>query len=166
MAKDFISRAPVLSYYDPLKELILENDACEYGLGAALIQEEQPVAYASHSLSDTEKRYAQIEKETLAVVYGLEKCHHYIHARKDHKPFVSIYQKPLAKAPKRLKNLLLRAQQYDFSIRYKPGKETTLADALSRAPTVKPEAEELMIVNNLIHHQRPHALRDQIQDTG
>ena len=47
MAKDLISRAPVLSYYDPLKELTLENDACKYGLGAALIQEEQPVTKAS-----------------------------------------------------------------------------------------------------------------------
>ena len=136
MAKDLISRAPVLSYYDPLKELALENDACEYGLGAALIQEEQPVAYASYSLSDTEKTYAKIEKEMLAVVYGLEKFHHYTHGRKinvltDHKPFVSICQKLLAKAPKRLQNLLLRAQQYDFSIKYKPGKEIPQADALS-----------------------------------
>ena len=58
MAKDLISRAPVLSYYDPLKELTLENDACEYGLEAALIQEEPPVAY------------------------GLEKFHYYTHGRK------------------------------------------------------------------------------------
>ena len=63
MAKDLTSRAPVLSHFNLLKELTLENDACEYGLGAALIQEEKPVAYASRSLSDTEKRYAQIEKE-------------------------------------------------------------------------------------------------------
>ena len=70
----------------------------------------------------------------------------------DHKPFVSICQKPLAKTPKRLQNLLLSAQQYDFSIKYKPAKEIPLADALSRAPTDKPEAEELMIVNNLTMH--------------
>ena len=116
MAKDLISRAPVLSYNDLLKELTLENDACEYSLGAALIQEEQPVAYARCSLSETE-----IEKEMLAVVYGLEKFHHCTHGRKvnvftDHKPLVSICQKPLAKAPKRLQNLLIRAQQYDFSM--------------------------------------------------
>ena len=93
----------------------------------------------------------------LAAVYGLEKFHHYTHGWKvnvftDHKPLVSICQKPLAKAPKRLQNLLLRAQQYDFSIKYKPGKEIPLADALSRAPTDKTEAEELMIVNNLTMH--------------
>ena len=157
MAKDLISRAPVLSYYDPLKGLTLENDTCKYGLGAALVQEEQPVAYASCSLSDTEKRYAQIEKEMLAVVYGLEQFHHYTHGRKvnvftDHKPLISIFQKPLVKAPKRLQNLLLRAQQYDFSIKYKPGNEIPFANALSRAPTDKPGAEERMIVNNLTMH--------------
>ena len=100
------------------------------------------------------KRYAKIVKEMLAVVYGLEKFHHYTHGWKvnvftDHKLLVSICQKPLAKARKRLQNMLLRAQQYDLSIKYKTGKETPLADALSRAPTNKPEAEELMIVNNL-----------------
>ena len=93
----------------------------------------------------------------LAVVYGLEKFHHNTHGRKvnvftDHRSLVSIYQKPIAKASKRLQNLLLRAQQYDFSIKYKPGKEIPQADALSRAPTDKPEAEELMIVNNLTMH--------------
>ena len=72
----------------------------------------------------------------LAVVYGLEKFHHYTHRRKvnvftDHKPLGSIYQKPLAKASKRLQNLLLRAQQYNFSIKYKPGKEIPQEDALS-----------------------------------
>ena len=103
----------------------LENDACEYGLGAALIQEEQPVAYASHSQSDTEKRYAQIEKEMLAVAYGLEKFHHYTHGRK-----VNVFtdQKPLAKALKQLQNVL---SKYDFSIKYKPRKEIPLAHALS-----------------------------------
>ena len=125
------------SYKGPLKELTLKNDACEYGLGAALIQEEQPVAYASRSLSDTEKRYAHGRK---------------VNVFTDHKPLVSIFQKPQVKAPKRLQNLQLRAQQYDFSIKYKPGKEIPLADALSRAPTDKPEAEELMIVNNLTMH--------------
>ena len=73
------------------------------GLGAPMIQEEQPVDYASRSLSDTEKRYAEMEKEMLAVAYGLEKIHHYTHGRNvftDHKPLVSICQKPLTKAPK------------------------------------------------------------------
>ena len=107
-------------------------------------------------------------RKMLAVVYGLKKFHHYTHGRKvnvftDHKLLVSICQKPLAKAPKQLQNLLLRAQQYDFSIKYKPGKEIPLADALLRAPTDKPEAEELMIMSNLTRHpikdRRPSEIR-------
>ena len=88
----------------------------------------------------------------LAVVYGLEKFHSYTHGRKvnvytDHKPLVSICQKPLRKAPKRLQNLLLRTKQYHFSIKYKSRKDIPLSDSLSRAPTDKPEVP--VIVNNL-----------------
>lgn len=69
--KTLICKASTLSYYDPKKDLTLENDASEYGLGSVLSQEGRPLAFASRSLSDTEKRYAQIEKEMLAIVYGL-----------------------------------------------------------------------------------------------
>ena len=107
--KEAITTAPVLAYYDPGKPLTLENDACEYGIGSALLQGGKPIAFASRSLSDSERRYAQIEKEMLAVTYGLEKFHHYTFGRQvfvvtDHKPLVSISNKPLSKAPKRLQN--------------------------------------------------------------
>ena len=64
-----ISKATKLSYYDPTKEFILENDASDYGLGTAVMQEGKPIAYGSRALSDP----AQIEKEMLGVVFGLEK---------------------------------------------------------------------------------------------
>ena len=101
--KEAITTAPVLAYYDPGKPLTLENDACEYGIGSALLQGGKPFAFASRSLSDSERRYAQIEKEMLAVTYGLEKFHHYTFGRQvfvvtDHKPLVSISNKPLSKA--------------------------------------------------------------------
>ena len=107
--KELITNAPVLTFYHPSKELVLENDASEYGLGSALFQSGKPVAYASRTLTDTEKRYAQIEKEMLAVTFGLEKFHHYTYGREtsvfsDHKPLESIVVKPLYKAPKRLQN--------------------------------------------------------------
>ena len=90
-------------------------------------------------------------------IYVLERFYYYTHRRKVnvstyHGPLVSICQKPRAKAHRRLQNLLQCSQQYDFLIRYKPGKEIPLANAFSRAPTDKPEAEELMIVNNLTMH--------------
>ena len=152
--KNLITSAPTLAYYNPHKNLVLENDACEYGLGSALLQDGKPVAFASRSLSETEQRYAPIEKEMLAVVYGLEKFHHYTYGRQidvvtDHMPLVSIVAKPLSRAPKRLQGFLLRAQQYNYTLRHKPGKENSLADALSRSPVEKPQEEELLTVNNL-----------------
>lgn len=137
--KEAICNSVKLAYYDPAKELILENDASEYGLGSTLMQDGKPIAFASRSLSDTERRYAQIEKEMLAITYGLSKFHHYAYGRQvsvttDHKPLVSIVQKPLCKAPKRLQNMLLKNQNYNYTLIYKRGTEIPVADALSRAP--------------------------------
>ena len=97
-----------------------------------------------------QQRYSQIEKELLAQVFGLEHNHHYTFGRRvilwtDHQPLVSIYKKPLASASKRLQRLLLRLQQYDVDLRYKPGSEMYLADTLSRAflkSTTQSKAEE------------------------
>ena len=75
--KGLVSNTPVLSFYDPNKDLTLENDTSNYGIGSVLLQEGKPIAYASRLLTDTERRYAQIEKEMLAIVYGLQKFHHY-----------------------------------------------------------------------------------------
>ena len=87
--------------------------------------------------------YAQIEKEMLAVCFGLEKFHHYTYGRRvtvitDHKPLESIVLKPLSKAPKRLQSLLLRTQKYDYSVMFKSGKSIPVADALSRSPLSDP----------------------------
>ena len=152
--KDMIVNSPVLSYYDPVKELTLENDASEYGLGTALMQEGKPIAFASRALSSAERNYAQIEKEMLAILYGLNKFHHFTFGRSvrvvtDHKPLVSIVKKPLSSAPKRLQAMLLRAQEYNFEIEYKSGKDIPVADALSRAPTSVSVSEEVVAVNNL-----------------
>ena len=135
-AKELVANSPTLTYYDHNKELTLENDASDYGLGSALFQDGKPVAFASRTLSETESRYAQIEKEMLAAVYGLEKFHYYTFGRlvtvvTDHKPLVSIAKKPLSKAPKRLQALLMRAQAYNFRLIYKPGNQIPVADTLS-----------------------------------
>lgn len=75
--KDIISQTPVLKHFDPSIQLVLKCDASERGLGAALMQEGQPVACTSRALTETEKGYAQIEKELLAVVYDMERFHHF-----------------------------------------------------------------------------------------
>ena len=102
------------------------------------MQQGQPVTFASRAPTLAERKYLQIRKELLAQVFGMEDNHHHVYVRKvilwtDHKLLISISWKPLASVFKRLLRLLLRLQQYDCEIRYKPGKEMLLADTLSRA---------------------------------
>ena len=147
--KDLVTTDPVLQYFNPEKELTLQCDASEKGLGAALLQDERPIAFASRALTDTETRYAQIEKELLAVVFGLERFNVYTFGRpvavqSDHKPLEMIVSKPLYKAPKRLQSMLLRMQKYEVCLKYRPGKNMEIADTLSRAylPNVLPSKFE------------------------
>ena len=154
--KKLVTSAPILTYYDCHKPLTIQNDASEYGIGSVIFQDGRPIAYASRILTDIESRYAQIEKEMLALTYGLEKFNQYTFGRHvnvitDHKPLVSIVTKPLMKAPKRLQSLLLRCQKYDYTLQYQPGKSIPVADALSRAPLndKTKSAEEVFTVSNV-----------------
>ncbi len=102
------------------------------------MQEGQPIAYASRALTKTQQNYAQIEKETLAVMFGCEKFHQFVYGRTvevetDHRPLQSIFNKPLHQAPARLQRFLLQLQKYDLQVTYKPGKYLYVADTLSRS---------------------------------
>ena len=130
----------LLRYYDRNKPVTLQCDASLKRLGACIIQDGQPIAFASQSLTDTETHYAYIKRELLAIVFGCEKFHTYLYGRtfvveSDHKPLEMISMKNLIAAPVRLQRMLLRLQQYDMVIMYMPGKEMLLADALSRLPS-------------------------------
>ena len=70
-----MSSEVTLTYFDPKKEITLQVDATLKGLGAILSQDNKPVAFASKALTDVETRYANIEREVLAVLYGCEKFH-------------------------------------------------------------------------------------------
>ena len=137
--KQTITNAPVLKYYDVNKHVTIQVDASPDGLGAVLLQDERPVAYASRSLTQTQRNYAQIEKEMLAITFGCERFHDYIFRKKsvtvhtDHKPLEFIFKKPLYHAPLRLQRMILRTQKYSINVQYKPGKELLIADTLSRA---------------------------------
>ena len=144
--KILVSEAPVLCFYDHAKEITVQCDASQTGLGATLLQESQPLAFASRALTDTETRYAQIEKEMLAVVWSLEKFNQYAYGRKvnvvsDHKPLECILKKALANAPKRVQGMMMRLHKYDVDVMYVPGKNLHLADTLSR--TYRPTTEGL-----------------------
>ena len=142
--KSTISSEAVLSYYDPTKEATLEVDASKVALGAVLLQNGRPIAYASKALTDTETRYANIEREMLAVVFGIEKFHTYLYGRtfevlSDHKPLEMISHKSINSAPARLQRMLLRTQCYDFKLKYNPGTKMLVSDALSRLPAERTE---------------------------
>ena len=118
--KKAITAAPVLRYFDSTKTATVQADASQVGLGAVLLQDGQPIAYASRALNSTEQQYAQIEKELLASLFGLEKFDQYVYGRcvivqTDHKPLESIMKRSLLDAPRRLQRLLMRLQRYDFT---------------------------------------------------
>ena len=137
-----------LRYYDRTKPVTVQADASQRGLGACLLQDGQPIAFASKSLTDTETRYANIERELLAIVFACQRFNTYVLGRSftvesDHKPLEMIHLKSLASAPPRLQRMLLQLQRYDVTIRYKPGKEMLLADAMSRCPSHSSEEIKL-----------------------
>ena len=78
--KDILKCAPLLAHYDPAKPVQLAVDASSFGLGAVLShvtvdQEEQPITFASRTLSPSERNYSMIKKEALAIIFGLKKFH-------------------------------------------------------------------------------------------
>ena len=123
--KDLIAKSATkpLQYYDRRKPVTVQADASQTGLGACLLQEGKPIAYASKSLTDTETRYANIERELLAIVFACQQFNMYVLGRpftveSDHKPLEMIHQKSLASAPPRLQRMLLQLQQYNVTIKY------------------------------------------------
>ena len=130
---------PVPRFFDVHKPVTISCDASPTGLGGVLTQEGRPVTYASRSLTEAESRYAQIEKELLAVQSNLQRFNQYTNGKKvtiesDHKSLEAIVKKPLATALTRLQRILLQMQKYNYALEYKPGRELVLPDMFSRAP--------------------------------
>lgn len=138
--KQLITNDNVLGYYDVADRTCVIADASPVGLGAVLVQfdrynEGRIITYASRSLSNVERRYAQTEKEALALVWAVERFHYYLYGRSfglitDHKPLEVIFghrSKPCL----RIERWVLRLQSYKGTVIYKSGK-SNIADPLSR----------------------------------
>ena len=144
--KQLLSSTPILSLYDQKRPTRVSADASSFGLGAVLMQQHsdkqwRPIAYASRAMTPTEQRYAQVEKEALAVTWACERFLHYLlglpfEIETDHKPLVSLLgNKPIDELPLRIQRFRMRMMKYTYSIFHVPGKNLIIADALSRAPS-------------------------------
>jgi hypothetical protein len=139
--RDQLCSAPVLKHPDFSRPFVLQTDASGYGLGAVLTQYfddgEHPIAYASRTLEDRETRHAIIEKEALAIAWGIHHFRHYLLGRHftvqtDHKPLLALQR--IKDQNARLQKLSLRLQGYRFTIEYRKGIKNQNADLLSRYP--------------------------------
>ena len=139
--RDIIITEPILQYPNFSKPFIVTTDASDYAIGAILIQgeigQDLPVSYASRTLTDAETKYATIEKELLAILFGVENFRPYPYGRKftlvtDHRPFVWLHN--IMNPGSKLNRWRLRLGEYDYSVVYKSGRVNANADVLSRNP--------------------------------
>jgi hypothetical protein len=144
--KDRLTSTEVLTHYDPAKQLVMAVDASPVGLGAVIShmdgEEEKPIAFASRSLTAAEKNYSQIEREGLAIMFGLEKFHQYQYGRTfilitDNKPLTQILgpKKGIpTQAASRLQRWAIKLSAYQYQICYRSSKDNQNVDTLSRLP--------------------------------
>ena len=137
--KNNLVSTPILAFPNFNKPFKVITDASNTGIGAVLAQDneehENVIAYASRILSPAERNYATIERECLAIVWGIAQFRPYLYGQQftvvtDHNPLT--YLQNTKNASQRLTRWALKLQEYDFIIKYKPGRKNKNADALSR----------------------------------
>ena len=163
-SKKLLISAEVLVHFDVKKDLILSCDASPYGVGAVLAHRmpdgsERPVAYASRSLNPAERNYSHLDKEGVAVIFGVKKFHQYLYGRPftittDHKPLLGLFSEFRAvpqMASSRLQRWSLTLSAYQYKLVYRPGQANGNADGLSRlplpvSPSHTPEPQDYVFV--------------------
>ncbi|XP_054281191.1 uncharacterized protein K02A2.6-like [Macrosteles quadrilineatus] len=146
--KEIITSDDVLVHFDPSLPLVLATDASPVGVGAVLSHRysngtDRPIAFASRSLTKSEQKYSQIDKEALGIYWGLKKFFPFCYGRKftlitDHKPLVSIFN-PAKTLPTisatRIFNYAHFLSGFNYDIEYRQTAHHSNADYLSRFPT-------------------------------
>ena len=134
-----------LAHFDPEKEIVLATDASDYGVGAALLHKykdgtTKAIAHASRTLIAAEKNYSQIEKEALAIMFGIKKFNRFLHGRPfmlqtDHKPLLAIFGSKKGiptHTANRLQRWAVALLNYQFRMEHVSSRKLGHADALSR----------------------------------
>lgn len=134
--KEVIVSAPILQLPNFSKPLVLETDASGVGIGAILSQDNHPIAYFSKKLSSSMQRKSIYIRELFVVIEAVSKFRHYLiwhkfTIRTDHQALKHFYQQTIQTLEQQ--RWLAKLLGYDFNIEYKPGKENTSADALSKS---------------------------------
>jgi transposase InsO family protein len=130
----------VMAHPQTDKEYYLYTDACDYAVGAILVQKddegvERPIVYLSKQLSATQRRWATIEKEAYAVVYALKQLRPYLWGARyktftDHKPLTSLFTKDMNNT--KIQRWAVLLAEYGCRVEYHKGKLNVRADMLSR----------------------------------
>ena len=147
MLKGHLSSNNVLAHFDKRMPIGISCDASNVGIGAVLFHRypdgsERPIANVSKTLTDCQRNYSQIQKEALAIIFGLKKFYQFVYGRKfilvtDHRPLLAIFgpnKETPALAANRLARWALLLHQFDYTIEYRTTAKHANADALSRLP--------------------------------
>ena len=149
--------SPILKLPNFEHPFILQTDASNFAIGVVLSQvideQEHPVAFASRQLNSAESKYATIEKEALAIKWGIQYFRHYVYGthftiQTDHNPLRWLMS--MKDSSQRLTRWALALQDYDFDIEYRKGSENGNADALSRMPASKPKTQKPVSVSAVV----------------
>ena len=152
----------LLVHYNPELPLLIDCNGSPHGLEAAVLshrfQDSVEICYTSHTLAQAETKYSQVEKEGLAVIFGLKRFHKYIYGRQfeintDHKPLLGLFSERKymsTMVSSRIQRWALTLGAYQYTLCYKPGKFNLNADALSHLPSsykpnVIPEPPEMVL---------------------
>ena len=142
--KKAVVQAPTLALYDPNCDVVVSADSSAHSLGAVSLQNNRPVEFIAKSLTDTQQRYSQIEKELLAILFAVKRFRYYLFSKEkilvetDHQPLIGLMAKPISELSPRLAQMRLELLSYPvlLELKHKPGTDIILADCfITHMPT-------------------------------
>jgi len=163
-AKSLLKESQLLGTYNPDLPLVLTCDSSSYGVGAVLSheidKEEKPIMFYSSTLSAAGRNYSQIDREALAIIFGIKKFHKYLFGRKftlvsDHLPLKTLFNQSKnipVHASSRLQRWAIILSGYDYEFQHRKGSNINNSDALSRLPiggNINEDSGSIMLVEQL-----------------